>query len=117
MAFAQLRDSVTLNGVTIGNAEERGLFAASAIDGRPLDKSEKLLIIFASDARNTDMRFRDDAETIVEDWGNCRSHCYAIASMSVWQGRPYPGRCRRSGWTAGFMKRLPPVRGGQIPAG
>ncbi|MBB5702359.1 hypothetical protein FHS76_002237 [Ochrobactrum daejeonense] len=69
MAFAQLRDSVTLNGVTIGNAEERGLFAASAIDGRPLDKSEKLLIIFASDARNTDMRFRDDAETIVEDWG------------------------------------------------
>ena len=55
--------------LSLGNAEERGLFAVSAIDEKPLKDSEKLLIIFASDARNTDMRFRDKAEKIIEDWG------------------------------------------------
>ncbi|MBB4093353.1 glycoside hydrolase [Brucella pecoris] len=69
IAFAELKDRLTLSELSLGNAEERGLFAVSAIDEKPLKDSEKLLIIFASDARNTDMRFRDKAEKIIEDWG------------------------------------------------
>lgn len=69
IAFAELKDRLTLRELSLGNAEERGLFAVSAIDEKPLKDSEKLLIIFASDARNTDMRFRDKAEKIIEDWG------------------------------------------------
>ncbi len=45
------------------------MFAVSAIDGKVLKDSEKLLVIFASDARNSDMRFRDKAEKVIEDWG------------------------------------------------
>ncbi|MGN6447660.1 MAG: glycoside hydrolase [Brucella intermedia] len=69
IAFAELRDPVTLSELSIGNAEARGLFAVSAIDGKVLKDSEKLLVIFASDARNSDMRFRDKAEKVIEDWG------------------------------------------------
>ncbi|WP_247996487.1 glycoside hydrolase [Brucella tritici] len=69
VAFAELKDHLTLNELSLGNAEERGLFAVSAIDEKLLKDSEKLLIIFASDARNSDMRFRDKAEKIIEDWG------------------------------------------------
>lgn len=69
IAFAALKDRITLSELSLGNAEERGLFAVSAIDEKRLKDSEKLLIIFVSDARNTDMRFRDKAEKIIEDWG------------------------------------------------
>ena len=69
IAFAELKEHLTLSELSLGNAEERGLFAVSAIDGKELKDSEKLLIIFASDARNSDMRFRDKAEKIIEDWG------------------------------------------------
>lgn len=69
IAFAELRDHVTLKELSLGNAEARGLFAVSAIDGKGLKDSERLLVIFASDARNSDMRFRDKAQKIIEDWG------------------------------------------------
>ena len=69
IAFAELGDHVTLKELSLGNAEARGLFAVSAIDGKGLKDSEKLLVIFASDARNSDMRFRDKAQKIIEDWG------------------------------------------------
>lgn len=69
VAFAELKNRMTLNELSLGNAEERGLVSVSAIDERTLKESEKLLIIFASDARNTDMRFRDKAEKVIEDWG------------------------------------------------
>lgn len=70
VAFAELKDRLTLNELSLGRAEERGLFAVSALDEKPLKNSEKMLIIFVSDARNSDMRFRDKAEKIIEDWGH-----------------------------------------------
>ncbi|MEJ5900879.1 glycoside hydrolase [Ochrobactrum teleogrylli] len=69
LAFADLKDSLTLGVVTLGNAEERGLVSVSALDEQPLATSEKMLVIFATDARNTDMRFRDSAQKVIEDWG------------------------------------------------
>lgn len=69
LAFADLKDSLTLGVVTLGNAEERGLVSVSALDEHPLATSEKMLVIFATDARNTDMRFRDSAQKVIEDWG------------------------------------------------
>lgn len=69
MAFSSLDDSVHLDKLTISNASTRGLFAVSALDDQPLDESRKMLVIFATDARNSDMLFRDAAQKIIEDWG------------------------------------------------
>ncbi|MBA8819921.1 glycoside hydrolase [Ochrobactrum sp. P6BS-III] len=69
LAFADLKDSLTLGQLTLGHAEERGLVSVSALDTQPLATSEKMLVIFATDARNTGMRFRDDAQKVIEDWG------------------------------------------------
>lgn len=41
---------------------DRGLIAISAIDGKPIIESKRLLLVLASDARNSDMRFSDADE-------------------------------------------------------
>lgn len=69
LAFSSLKDKVQLGFLTVGEASERGLFALSALDDAPLDQSQRMLAVFASDARNSEMRFRDKLETIIEDWG------------------------------------------------
>lgn len=41
---------------------DRRLIAISAIDGKPIIESKRLLLVLASDARNSDMRFSDTDE-------------------------------------------------------
>jgi hypothetical protein len=69
IAFADLADTVTLDALTVGNASVKGLFAVSSLDDQPLRSSRRLLVIFATDAQNTDMRFSDSQERVIADFG------------------------------------------------
>ncbi len=69
LAFDALSGPAPLGEVTLANADGRGLFAASSLDGHDLASSRRVLIIFATDARNSGMRFRDPEEKVIEDWG------------------------------------------------
>lgn len=46
-----------------------GLLAASSLDGVPLDKSSRILIIYATDARNSGMEFADPGEKVLRKLG------------------------------------------------
>jgi hypothetical protein len=48
-----------LANLTIKSASAPALFAASSLDGLALNQSKRLLLIYATDARNTDMIFSD----------------------------------------------------------
>ncbi|MGO4339749.1 glycoside hydrolase [Labrys sp. KB_33_2] len=69
LAFAELSGTSSLDKVTIGDATGPGLFAVSALDGLPIDASRKLLVIFATDARNTAMKFSDPNDRVIADYG------------------------------------------------
>ena len=69
LAFAELSGTSRLDKLTIGNATAPGLFAVSALDGLPLEDSRKLLVIFATDARNTAMKFSDPHDRVIADYG------------------------------------------------
>lgn len=69
-AFATLESPVDLGTVRIEKAETGALFAVSALDGAAsLAMSRRMLLIFATDAHNTNMRFRDRDEKVIEDFG------------------------------------------------
>lgn len=51
-----------LNTLTISQATVPALFAASSMDGRSLETSGRVLLIVATDARNSGMRFADTDE-------------------------------------------------------
>ncbi|MET0257139.1 MAG: glycoside hydrolase [Methylobacterium sp.] len=70
IAFKDLAGTVTLGALTVGRGEGAALFSVSALDDRPVATSRRLLAVFATDARNTDMRFRDAAERVIEDFGH-----------------------------------------------
>lgn len=70
IAFGALDEPVTVGPMTLARAEGGGaLVSVSSLDGAPLSKSRKMLLIFATDARNTGMRFRDGAEKVIDDFG------------------------------------------------
>ncbi|MBB3944386.1 hypothetical protein GGQ73_000309 [Rhizobium skierniewicense] len=69
LAFDVLNTPVDLGFVTVQSADGRGLFSLSSLDGLQLEKSQKQLLILASDAQNTDMRFRDAEERIIDNFG------------------------------------------------
>lgn len=70
IAFGSLGTPVTVGPLTVGASSGGGaLLSVSALDDKPVGKSRKLLVIFATDARNTGMRFRDGAEKIIDDFG------------------------------------------------
>lgn len=46
-----------------------GAVVASALDGRPLAESRRVLVMHLTDVRNTGMRFRDKDQKILEAWG------------------------------------------------
>lgn len=48
-----------LDALTISRSSGPGLVAASSMDGRKLDQSRRILLILATDARNSGMRFAD----------------------------------------------------------
>lgn len=70
IAFDDLPPDATVGGLTIKQASPRGLFALSALDDQPLAKSRRMLLIYATDARNSKMRFADNSAKTVIDWGH-----------------------------------------------
>jgi hypothetical protein len=49
----------SLNQLSVLSAQQGALVAVSAMDKQPLANSKRMLLILATDARNTDMRFTD----------------------------------------------------------
>ena len=69
-AFTTLETAVDLGTIRLEGGDQDALFAASAIDGAAsLAASRRMLLIFATDARNSSMRFRDPQEKVIEDFG------------------------------------------------
>ena len=69
-AFTSLDTPIDLGNIQLQRADGSALFAASAIDGAAtLTDSKRMLLIFATDARNTGMRFRDAEEKVIADFG------------------------------------------------
>jgi len=69
-AFSSLREPIDLGVLRIEGADGNGLVAVSALDGEAsLSKSRRFLLIFATDAQNTGMTFRDTEEKVIEDFG------------------------------------------------
>lgn len=48
---------------------DKGLIAISAIDGKPISESKRMLLIVASDARNSGMSFKDDDQAELVSFG------------------------------------------------
>lgn len=70
MAFASLREPVDLGVLRVERADGNGLVALSVLDPpATLSDSRRLLLIFATDAQNTDMTFRDSEEKVIESFG------------------------------------------------
>ena len=70
VAWSRLRAPVDLGVVSLRAADGDGLLAISSIEeGAGLGDGRRFLVVFATDARNTAMRFRDRAETTIEDFG------------------------------------------------
>lgn len=64
-----MTEKLRLGPLTIEAASGPALLAASALDGRDLIASRRMLLIFATDARNTGMRFRDTEARTIENFG------------------------------------------------
>ena len=69
LAFDVINTPVNLGFVTLQSADGKGLFSLSSLDGLPLETSQKQLLIIASDARNSNMTFRDADERVIENFG------------------------------------------------
>jgi hypothetical protein len=70
VAYSALKAPLTLDLLTISRARGDAMVALSALDPKPsLAESNRFLLIFATDARNTGMRFRDRDEKVIEDFG------------------------------------------------
>ncbi|MRW93038.1 hypothetical protein GJ699_23855 [Duganella sp. FT80W] len=62
-------EAVSLNKLSVSDADGPALVAVAAMDQQPLASSKRMLVVLASDARNTNMRFSDAAETTLADLG------------------------------------------------
>ncbi len=69
-AWSALAAPLDLGLVSIRAADVDGMLALSSLDeGRALGEAGRVLVVFATDARNTVMRFRDRQEKVIEDFG------------------------------------------------
>jgi len=69
---AMVFDALTpmqLPHLAVEQADAPALLSVSSMDGQPLQTSQRMLLIVATDARNSDMRFMDAAETTLKDLG------------------------------------------------
>ncbi|MDO9050439.1 MAG: hypothetical protein Q7U70_02985 [Methylotenera sp.] len=62
-------ESIVLDNFTVEQADGPALVSVSSMDGQPLQASKHMLVILATDARNSGMRFADAAETTLLDLG------------------------------------------------
>lgn len=68
-AFSSLQRPVDLGVLRVERADGNALVSASTLDGLGLEESRRILLIFATDARNSEMRFRDAEEKVIQDFG------------------------------------------------
>ncbi|MET3926724.1 glycoside hydrolase [Devosia sp. 2618] len=68
-AFDTLDGALTLGSATLRSSSTPGLFALSALDDADLADSKRVLVIFATDARNSGMRFADAEAKEIVDFG------------------------------------------------
>ncbi|MGE6782872.1 glycoside hydrolase [Ensifer adhaerens] len=69
-AFSSLREPIDLGVLSIEGTDGNALVALSALDpDASLATSRRFLLIFATDAQNTGMTFRDTEEKVIEDFG------------------------------------------------
>jgi hypothetical protein len=61
--------TITLKNLTLEQADGPALVSISAMDGQNLQASKRMLLILATDARNSDMRFSDIGETTLQNIG------------------------------------------------
>lgn len=95
-AFASLREPIDLGVLRIEVADGNGLVSISALEeGRSLVQSRRVLLVFATDAQNSGMVFRDSEEKIIEDFGTLpvlirKGHVDLTISRTVgkWQVSP-----------------------------
>lgn len=59
----------SLNQLSVLAAQQGALVAVSAMDQQPLASSQRMLLILATDARNSQMQFTDDNASTVRDLG------------------------------------------------
>ncbi|MCV9966678.1 glycoside hydrolase [Pararhizobium sp. BT-229] len=70
LAFSTLTQPVDLGSVTVEASDGDGLIAVSVLDdAKTIPQSRRLLVIYATDARNSGMRFADDEEKVIADFG------------------------------------------------
>lgn len=62
-------EAMTLDNLRVEQADGPALVSVSSMDGQPLNASMRMLVILATDARNSGMRFSDAAETTLLDLG------------------------------------------------
>lgn len=60
---------IQLPHLVVEQADAPALISVSSMDGQPLQASKRMLLIVATDARNSDMRFMDEAETTLKALG------------------------------------------------
>lgn len=63
-------ESIQLKQLKILEADSAALVAVSAMDGQMLQNSQRMLVVIATDARNSNMRFADAAETKLTSMGS-----------------------------------------------
>ncbi|HEX8957361.1 MAG TPA: hypothetical protein VF798_13860 [Burkholderiaceae bacterium] len=56
-------EPITLSNLKIDSADTPALVSVSAMDGNPLQTSKRMLVVLATDARNSNMQFADANET------------------------------------------------------
>lgn len=95
IAFSRLSVPIDLGVLSITQADDNALIAVSTLqDGTSLRDAKRLLLIFATDARNTGMRFRDREEKVIEDFGRLpvlirkASASVALARQGRWTLSP-----------------------------
>lgn len=69
-AFTGLDEPLELGPLTLSDPSGPALVALSSLDGAPLEHSQRILVIFATDAHNSDMRFADAGQRVIEDFGH-----------------------------------------------
>lgn len=62
-------EPIALDNLKVEQADGPALVSVSSMDGQPLNASKRMLVILATDARNSGMRFSDAAETTLLDLG------------------------------------------------
>jgi hypothetical protein len=69
-AFERLEGDLTLGPAVLHASDGPALFALSALDGAALAESRRILVILATDARNSGMAFTDDTAREIVDFGH-----------------------------------------------